>query len=465
MTVAAVPHYLGQKFSTASPGDRFFAYLPAWTDRAAQEQAFAKACAKESGEAGQLARAGLDAAIDSGKIPKLWTKFDAHENEDSPWRPVLELNADDKRRMQALSERQNAIVKSHSPAQVLVVEAESTSPFVTGLGLEHPLENGFAFLMPYGLPYLAGSGLKGVLRAAARELSEGLFGGNAGWNEASITALFGMLSADGDTEHRRGALIFHDCMPNITSGRLRLDVMTPHQNHYFQQGKTPHDSGQPNPINFLTVPPGSHFRFVITCHSGLLNNDPQAATLLQRDASGTPHWQQLMRNAMEHAFAWLGFGAKTAVGYGAMRENQAERKHREQTQRKAAEEHQRQQESHRQEAEARQRAQAEQDRRGMLSENGRTLEDVQRQIAATAALPAIARGAQEADLRRMIKPLLDTAATWPEADRETAARQLEAAFELLGWFDAVQKDKKKRQKQEDKKREQISAIRAGVTIN
>ena len=30
-----------------------------------------------------------------------------------------------------------------------------------------------------------------------------------------------------------------------------------------------------------------------------------------------------MEAAFEHAFAWLGFGAKTAVGYGAMEEDPA----------------------------------------------------------------------------------------------------------------------------------------------
>ncbi len=30
-------------------------------------------------------------------------------------------------------------------------------------------------------------------------------------------------------------------------------------------------------------------------------------------------WQPLLRAAFGHAFQWLGFGAKTAVGYGAMR--------------------------------------------------------------------------------------------------------------------------------------------------
>ncbi len=31
-----------------------------------------------------------------------------------------------------------------------------------------------------------------------------------------------------------------------------------------------------------------------------------------------PRWQTLITAAFEHAFQWLGFGAKTAVGYGAM---------------------------------------------------------------------------------------------------------------------------------------------------
>ena len=53
----------------------------------------------------------------------------------------------------------------------LHVSAVSTAPFATGLGNEHPVENGFAFLTPYGLPYLAGSGVKGILRRAAEELA------------------------------------------------------------------------------------------------------------------------------------------------------------------------------------------------------------------------------------------------------------------------------------------------------
>lgn len=50
-------------------------------------------------------------------------------------------------------------------------EADLIAPLITGTGNPHPVENGFAFLSPYGVPYLAGSGIKGVLRRAAEELA------------------------------------------------------------------------------------------------------------------------------------------------------------------------------------------------------------------------------------------------------------------------------------------------------
>jgi CRISPR-associated protein Cmr6 len=88
--------------------------------------------------------------------------------------------------------------------------------------------------------------------------------------------------------------------------------MTPHQSHYYQRGETPHESGSPNPINFLTVPPGSEFAFHVQCNRPFL---ARIAPGLAKD----DRWKALLEAAFVHAFAWLGFGAKTAVGYGAMR--------------------------------------------------------------------------------------------------------------------------------------------------
>ncbi|MCX8006350.1 MAG: hypothetical protein N2688_15620, partial [Burkholderiaceae bacterium] len=80
---------------------------------------------------------------------------------------------------------------------------------------------------------------------------------------------------------------------------------------------SPHDSGSPNPIFFLSVPPGSKFVFRVTCDPQYLSPGLRADNL----------WQQRLRQAFEHAFDWLGFGAKTAVGYGALRfDEQAQQK-------------------------------------------------------------------------------------------------------------------------------------------
>ncbi len=83
--------------------------------------------------------------------------------------------------------------------------------------------------------------------------------------------------------------------------------MTPHYGDYYKGESTPHDSGQPIPIVFLVVPERAEFSFHLTCDTRRLP-EPLPAT-----------WQDLMRAAFAHAFDWLGFGAKTAVGYGAMK--------------------------------------------------------------------------------------------------------------------------------------------------
>jgi len=343
MPIAAVPAYLGHDFKDASPGMRFGMYLKLW-------------------------------GINRRTNALLWTTHDVgyevrgqnqqerevkYENKVSALTEAKRLGDNDKKTMQALIERQKRSFDAvASPENMLRLDALATAPFTTGLGNEHPLENGFAFLNPYGLPYLPGSGIKGVLRQAARELASGDWGETHGWDKefphpkslsqrerdflpspasgrgaggeglSVIDILFGLKSKDADTEHLRGALTFWDVIPQIApedpkkpdQTSLMVEIMTPHQSHYYQWKKdpcgnlievAPHDSGQPTPISFLTVPPGSGFTFHVVCD----------LAHLQRLAPGLTEngrWKSLIQAAFEHAFDWLGFGAKTAVGYGAM---------------------------------------------------------------------------------------------------------------------------------------------------
>jgi CRISPR-associated protein Cmr6 len=335
MPIAAVPSYLEQKFASASPGMRFGMYLAIWTDRSDQEREVNNAAQRRSPEANQLSdilhRKGMDAAIAHMRgrrnFPALWEKNTDAAKES--WHKVAHMSPDDLERGKALVRRQQACAAACP--DVFKLDATATAPFTTGLGNEHPLENGFAFLWPYGLPYLPGSGVKGVVRRAAEELASGEWEETHGWSSnevytltvgkerirlSVIDVLFGLESGDGETEHVRGALSFWDVIPQIKGNSLMVEIMTPHQKHYYQDSQSPHDSGQPTPITFLTVPPGSEFTFYVQCDLAHLKR-------LAPELAENGKWKQLLEAAFTHAFDWLGFGAKTAVGYGAMTQSSA----------------------------------------------------------------------------------------------------------------------------------------------
>lgn len=277
MTVAAVPAYLGRNFADASPAMRFGALLPIWKE----------------GD---------------------WSRNDSTSQ--NAWKSVTKLTDRDQATLKALLERQTALAEPLAQeGRLLRLEALALSPFVSGLGNEHPLENGFAFLNPYGLPYLPGSGVKGVLRRAACELASGMWEHSHECDNATVDALFGPEIDEHGAGARRGALQFWDVIPQIDAGTLAVDVMTPHHSHYYQRGEPPHDSGQPIPVYFLTVPPKSRFVFHVQC-------DP-VALMTRADLAEGQRWQQLLRTAFIHAFEWLGFGAKTSLGYGTFREDAA----------------------------------------------------------------------------------------------------------------------------------------------
>lgn len=263
--IAATPKYLGNDFTTAPPGQCFGLYFQYW-----QENTW-EADDKRKGDA----------------LKKSLTLPDTSHTQ-----------------IDALNKRQSTLIAGMPSDRRMTILAKSISPLVTGVGIEHPLENGFAFLNPYGVPYLPGSSIKGVLRSAAQALIQE---GDSEWNHEWVTTLFGLESQCKTDRPQRGALTFWDSIPGIAGGSLGMDVMTPHYSEYYQGKATPHDAGQPNPIVFMVIPPNSEFTFHITCEQNYLPEPLKGES-----------WKPLMDAAFQHAFEWLGFGAKTAVGYGAM---------------------------------------------------------------------------------------------------------------------------------------------------
>lgn len=349
MPRAAVPDYLRKHFEPhlehASPGLRFGMYLPVWTTRQDQERAVRKMAGKGSSEAKRvkatLDRQGIDAAIDRHvkEHEGEWRKNDTFADE--IWHSIIPINHSDRQRMGALLLRQNSLVSTLPASDRLTIDAVGTAPFVTGIGNEHPLENGFAFLDPHGLPYLPASGVKGVLRTAAEELASGEWGDAQGWDKdvtvslsgqrhdlRLIDLLFGHDPTDGQHPNAllfRGLLQFWDVVPQVQGNRLMVEIMTPHQGAYYQGKETPHDSGHPTPVRFLAVPPGSGYTFHVTI------DQPRLAALGLGE-SLRPHWQATLETAFRHAFEWIGFGAKTTLGYGAMVPDNHAAREREQAQ-------------------------------------------------------------------------------------------------------------------------------------
>jgi len=382
----AVPPYLGNDFTAVSPGMRFGMYLNAWTGS--------------------------------------WEKAQRPD-----WRVICALNLQDKERLAALQQRQRQLARFHVDASLFLHPALSTAPFTTGLGNEHPLENGFAFLWPYGMPYLPGSGVKGVIRQAVRELISGEWSDAQGWSQekcygvtagremlplSKIDVLLGLESEDRGEKHFRGVLTFWDVLPGIKGDQLLVEVMTPHQKHYYQEGQAPHDSGLPVPIQFLTVPPGSAFNFFVVC-------DRPRLQVIAPDLAQDERWKTLLEAAFAHAFDWLGFGAKTAVGYGSMERDRqmelqwrAEKEEEERASRTAA-----MSEEERQIAALRQ--QLEQDRKAGRPEAGGPLNQMR------LALLEQALEWQDPELRRQAADLLEETARllpWARKRRQEVKEQL-----------------------------------------
>jgi CRISPR-associated protein Cmr6 len=180
--------------------------------------------------------------------------------------------------------------------------------FVTGLGRNHPVENGFAWHHTLGTPYIPGSSLKGLTRAYARNWDAN----DPGASEKALR-VFGPAP---ETELSVGSVVFLDAVPTEPVA-LEADVMTPHYAPWYQadakdiEKNPPADWYDPTPIPFLTVAPGQVFLFAVL---------PRTATdEARQDCAVAANW-------LKRALDTLGAGAKTAVGYGQFLDDPAARR-------------------------------------------------------------------------------------------------------------------------------------------
>lgn len=191
----------------------------------------------------------------------------------------------------------------------LCLEFILESRLLTGTGRPHPVENGMAWHPTLGVPFLAGSGVKGVLRSWARQAVDA--------TPDLINDLFGPPS---DKKLHVGALQVLDALP-VEPVLLAAEIITPHTGPWNQVEPdakrvqnledAPADWHSPVPVPLLAVESGIRFQFILLPGTGPVPEGGWGATLAR--------CQQWLSDALHD----LGAGAKTTSGYGRFRPSAA----------------------------------------------------------------------------------------------------------------------------------------------
>ncbi|MEI6706062.1 MAG: type III-B CRISPR module RAMP protein Cmr6 [Methylococcales bacterium] len=180
--------------------------------------------------------------------------------------------------------------------------------FVTGMGNPHPVENGFSWHPTLAVPYLAGSAVKGLVRAWVESLTDDE-------KKTRLKHWFGTEDKEQVAE-QAGDFIFFDAIPSKPP-TLLCDIMTPHMGKWYEQGgekdnlkpdTIPADWHEPVPVPFLAV---KNAQFIFSIAARNPHNKPDNVKELAK-----------IFEALNNALLWLGAGAKTAAGYGYMTEDE-----------------------------------------------------------------------------------------------------------------------------------------------
>lgn len=159
-----------------------------------------------------------------------------------------------------------------------------------GLGTQGALEAGVATQHTWGMPYIAGSAIKGCVRTYARQL---------GVPESYASVLFGNDSPDKGKPQAlaAGCLAWHDAwwIPDNDSPFV-AEIITPHHNAYYSGAEDhPEATDFDSPIPCPQIAVRGSFRFLI---------------------EGPMDWTRLALELLHATLTNQGLGARQAAGYG-----------------------------------------------------------------------------------------------------------------------------------------------------
>jgi CRISPR-associated protein Cmr6 len=200
-----------------------------------------------------------------------------------------------------------------------------------GLGNASAYNNGFTFHPVYGIPYIPGQALKGIVRSyIIREFFDKKE--SKAEQDPVFCYLFGCSEKGYDKTARAGKLNFLDAFPT-NKFKLVPDIMNPHYSEYYgdQTGsKAPVDSEKLIPIFFLSLK-DAQFNFVFYIKAKYDNTLRDLEFKIDKGTSAYQNYpdnlnlfntakkpSDLVSEILKDALIYQGIGAKTAVGYGRL---------------------------------------------------------------------------------------------------------------------------------------------------
>ena len=203
-----------------------------------------------------------------------------------------------------------------------------------GLGTESIYETGMTLHHTYGIPYIPGQALKGIVRSwiIKKYFYNGFMQRDIDPKKddsreiaAFCDKLFCLLFGCPEYAYKKGniksalnsdymgSVTFFDAFPNNLNGNtVKIDIMNPHYGEYYSDTdnkKPPADYYNPVPVNFLTVQ-DTEFQFVL----GI--KEDKNETIADFDGVNTDTLLNIAEKYLKEALKEMGVGAKTAVGYG-----------------------------------------------------------------------------------------------------------------------------------------------------
>lgn len=209
--------------------------------------------------------------------------------------------------IKAIAEKhKHSIEKLNIESESIILKPEWR--MVIGLGNESVYETSMTLHHIYGIPYIPGSAIKGVVRS---HIITEEFGKDEklALEKEWFCDIFGCPKNSFYNESRQGKLIFFDSF-SIEAPKIEPDVINVHYPDYYGGSKPPADYQNPNPIFFLTVRDKA-FQFMI----GIKKKDK---TIINDGKFKGQNILKVAEKYLKEALSEHGIGAKTAVGYGYM---------------------------------------------------------------------------------------------------------------------------------------------------